>query len=125
LDTTDDPYREFNAEAEAYQQEVKRIEQERRVTSLLQMLGAVTGEDVPAADEAWMASIDPLYSLTNANRPHVATHQRWAAFEDRHPKLKAIPASERAELAKQAYPGESWSELLYRLGYSKQGKSKS
>lgn len=118
----DDPYREFNAEAEAYQEEVKRLEQERRVTSLMKMLGAVTGEDVPAADDAWMASIDPLYSLTNADRANVAAHQRWAAFEDRHPKLKAIPPSERAELAKQAHPGESWSELLYRLGYSKRGR---
>jgi hypothetical protein len=117
----DDPYREFNAEAEAYQEEVKRLEQERRITSLMQMLGAVTGEDVPAADGAWMASIDP-YSLTNADRPDVATHQRWAVFEDRHPKLKTIPVSERVELAKQAYPGESWSELLYRLGYTKKGR---
>jgi hypothetical protein len=125
LDDPDDPYREFNAEAEVYQQEVKRIEQERRVTSLLQMLEAVAGEDGPAVDDDWMESIDPLYSLTNVDRASVGAHQRWAAFEDRHPKLKAIPASERAELAKQAHPGESWSELLYRLGYSKQGKSKS
>lgn len=125
LDDPDDPYREFNAEAEAYQQEVKRMEQERRLTSLMQMLGAVTGEDVPAADEAWMASIDPLWPIASVDRPTVGAHHRWAAFEDRHPKLKAIPPSERAELAKQAHPGESWSELLYRLGYSKQGKSKS
>jgi len=60
LDKIDDPYREFNAEAVAYPEEVKRIEQERRVFSSLQMLGAVTGEDVPSADEAWMASIDPF-----------------------------------------------------------------
>ncbi|MFP3852458.1 hypothetical protein [Pseudomonas sp. W5-01] len=125
MDDPDDLYREFNAEAEAYQQEVKRIEQERRVTSLLQMLEAVAGEDGSAADDDWMESIDPLYSLTIVDRANVGTHQRWAAFEDRHPKLKSIPASERAELAKQAYPGESWSELLYRLGYSKQGRSKS
>jgi hypothetical protein len=122
VDNADDPYREFNAEADAYQEQVKRLEQQRRVTSLMQMLGAVTGEDVPAADDAWMASIDPLYASTDADRPNVATHQRWAVFEDRHPKLKTIPVSERVELAKQAYPGESWSELLYRLGYSKQGK---
>jgi hypothetical protein len=125
LDNTDDPYREFNAEADAYLKEVKRIEQQRRVTSLMQILGAVTGEDVPAADDAWMASIDPLYPLSSADRPNLATHQRWAVFEDRHPKLKTIPVSDRVELAKQAYPGESWSELLYRLDYSKQGIQKS
>ena len=125
MDDADDPYREFNAEAEAYQEQVKRLEQQRRVMSLMQMLEAVSGEDVPAADDAWIASINPLYSLTNADRPNVATHQSWAVFEDRHPKLKTIPVSERVELAKQAYPGESWSELLYRLGYSKQGKQKS
>jgi hypothetical protein len=125
VDDADDPYREFNAEADAYQERVKRLEQQRRVMSLMQMLEAVSGEDVPAADDAWIASINPPYSLTNADRPNVATHQRWAVFEDRHPKLKTIPVSERVELAKQAYPGESWSELLYRLGHSKQGKSKS
>jgi hypothetical protein len=122
VDNADDPYREFNAEAEAYQEQVKRLEQQRRVTSLMQMLGAVTGEDLPVADDAWMTSIDPNHSLTGADRPNVATHQRWAVFEDRHPKLKMIPVSERVELAKQAYPGESWSELLYRLGYTKKGK---
>lgn len=125
MDNADDPYREFNAEAEAYQEEVKRLEQQRRVASLMQMLEAVSGEDVPAADDAWMASINPLWPIASVDRPTLGAHQRWAAFEDRHPKLKAIPPSERAELAKQAYPGESWSELLYRLGYSKQGKSKS
>lgn len=118
----DDPYREFNAEAEAYQEEVKRLEQERRVASFLKMLGAMAGEDVSAADDDGLESIEPIQSLINIDQPGVATHQRWSAFEDRHPKLKAIPASERAELAKQAYPGESWSELLYRLGYSKQKK---
>jgi hypothetical protein len=122
LENPDDPYREFNAEAEAYQEEVKRIEQERRVTSLLQMLEAVTGEDVPAVEEEWMESIDPFCCSKSVDQLGVGTHQRWAVFEDRHPKLKTIPASERAELAKKAYPGESWSELLYRLGDSKQGK---
>jgi hypothetical protein len=119
VDDADDPYREFNAEAEAYQEQVRRLDQQRRVVSLMQMLEAVSGEDVPAADDAWIASINPLHSLTDAERPDVATHQRWAVFEDRHPKLKTIPVSERVELAKQAHPGESWSELLYRLGYSK------
>lgn len=122
MENPDDPYREFNAEAEAYQEEVKRIEQERRVTSLMQMLEAVTGGDVATADEEWMASIDPFCSSKSVDQLSAGTHQRWAVFEDRHPRLKTIPASERAELAKKAYPGESWSELLYRLGYSKQGK---
>lgn len=125
MENADDPYREFNAEAEAYQEQVKRLEQQRRVTSLMQMLEAVSGEDVPAADDAWMASINPLWPIASVDLPTVGAHQRWAAFEDRHPKLKTIPPSERAELAKKAYPGESWSELLYRLGYTKQGKSKS
>ncbi|MEX6666833.1 hypothetical protein [Pseudomonas sp. W2-17] len=125
MDNPNDPYREFNAEAEAYQEEVKRIEQERRVASFLQMLGAMAGEEVSAADDDWIASIEPIGSSLSVERPTIGAHQRWAAFEDRHPKLKAIPPSERAELAKQAHPGESWSELLYRLGYSNQGKSKS
>jgi hypothetical protein len=118
----DDPYREFNAEAEAYQEEMRRLEHERRVASFLQMLGAMAGEDMPAADDDWIASIATIEPFMNVDRPNVGTHQRWAVFEDRHPKLKAILPSERAELAKQAYPGESWSELLYRLGYSKQRK---
>lgn len=120
----DDPYREFNAEAEAYQEQVKRLEQERRITSFKQMLAHMAGEDLPAADYDWIASIEPAGLRSDDESVSVATHKRWAVFEDRHPRLKAIPPSERAELAKQAHPGESWSELLYRLGDSRKGRTK-
>lgn len=122
MNDEDDPYREFNAEADAYQVQVKRLEQERRIASFMQMLARMAGEDLPTADDDWIASIKPAGSRIDEESVSVATHKRWAVFEDRHPRLKGIPPSERAELANQAHPGESWSELLYRLGYSKQGK---
>jgi hypothetical protein len=124
LDDTDDPYREFNAEAVAYQEEVKRLEQERRLASFLQMLTAMAGEDLPPQDDCSKAPVDYEHALTSRDEPSAGTHKRWAVFEDRHPRLKAIPVQERLELAKRAYPGESWSELLYRLNAPKTPRSK-
>lgn len=124
MDDAEDPYREFNAEAEAYQEEVKRLEQERRLASFLQMLASMSGEDLPPVDDDWIVSIEPKVSLNTVDSLSVGAHKRWAVFEERHPRLKTIPPSERAELAKHAYPGESWSELLYRLGDSGKGRTK-
>lgn len=123
MDDLDDPYREFNAEANAYQAEVKRVEHERRVNSFLQMLKNMAGEGLPPVDEDWHPANEPAGQLSDPDVVIVGTHKRWAVFEDRHPRLKAIPASERALLAKQAYPGESWSELLYRVGDSRKKKA--